>query len=242
MTTEERSEMMRKQWADGKRKTTIPRTLPDKTCPNCGNIFRPKHSKNVCCSHKCSNRKGKFVKCEQCGKEIWKKPYNLKAKKSFCSKECADKGHSKFMRKKFPGGSGNPFYRSGRRYEYKVVRELLSDGFTFAMRSPGSKGVFDVWGIKITPTDLLLKLIQVKGMKNTKTFNRAIPRVERSIMFKSIVGDNFKWWGKIRGIPKWASIVNFEIWVYNKGKECHKFRLIFKEKAREPEVIKVVNK
>lgn len=68
-----------------------------KTCASCGMKFYSKHARweRSVCSEKCrrarivaSKRKGKYLKCEQCGKEFWAKPYDIKKGKKFCSVDC----------------------------------------------------------------------------------------------------------------------------------------------------------
>jgi len=217
------------------RRSPIKVYLVNKKCSLCDKIFVPRHSYNKFCSKSCGKKKGNYVLCLSCKKSIWKKPYDIKNKKCFCSRNCANSFHSKFMRIKLKNGSGNPYYRSGRRYEYKVIQELYADGFMFVTRSVGSKGIFDVWGIKLSSHEIVLKLIQVKGMRNVKTFNSAISKKERAILFNSILNDNFKFGfnfqKKIIGIPVWVNIVHFELWLYEKNKGCHKFRLQYNGKS-----------
>lgn len=66
-------------------------------CVSCGKIFiRPKYricksSKRLYCTKICANhakyRGGKFVNCEVCNKEIWRRPSAL-LKNIFCSRRC----------------------------------------------------------------------------------------------------------------------------------------------------------
>lgn len=70
-------------------------TRYSKICVQCGIEFKTKHNKALYCSKECSSlakRNGATVRCENCGKEIYKKSYRIKRDKhNYCSDECARK-------------------------------------------------------------------------------------------------------------------------------------------------------
>ena len=217
-------------------------------CLWCGEWFIYIRKTQVYCSKKCSGlakRKKQKTSCNECGEEIWRKPTEMtRREKHYCSKECANDGHAKFMRKILPKGTKNKLYITGRRYEHKTVHALFEEGYNFATRTPGSRGVFDVWGIKFFEDSIHLRLIQVKAMKGVKTALSALARKDRAIMIQGVEKNNFAWAGKMRGVPKWASTVSFELWVYDRKRGLHKFFLdvpSLEWRAREPEIIDVAD-
>jgi len=206
-----------------------------KECVTCGVSFVPSRPEYPNCSKKCGGiYKNTSVKvnCGTCGQEINRKLSHYKKHKShYCSRSCADKGHSKFMIEtmgKIPKGNKN--YISGRRYEYKVVNYLKSVGY-IAQRSPGSRGVFDVWGFVVTPDAINLRFIQVKAYKNINT-DKALSKKDKSIMIDRISNNNFTWAEKIKGVPKWSKTTTFELWVFNKKGKCNKFKLDFTDEVK----------
>lgn len=72
-----------------------------RTCIVCGKQFIGKYPGkrgNLVCSEECRRRritqsklKGKYIRCEQCGKEFWVKPYRLARGVRYCSIECQAK-------------------------------------------------------------------------------------------------------------------------------------------------------
>jgi len=77
-------------------------------CKQCGKQFsvKPSHVKmghGKYCSMKClwqSQRTGRYVICETCGKEVWKMQKalkNSKSKKFFCAKSCQAKWRNKIF-------------------------------------------------------------------------------------------------------------------------------------------------
>jgi len=69
-------------------------------CLGCGKIVKLRRPKDKLkyCSLECwrhskhpQRKTGKIVKCEWCGKEVYKQRFHLKYKHHFCSKECANK-------------------------------------------------------------------------------------------------------------------------------------------------------
>ncbi len=94
-------------------------------CQTCSKEFyaKPSHIKlGYCkyCSRKCqaeSQKTGKFVLCDTCGKEIWRNQHDLKfskSKKYFCNKSCQT-----FWRNKFYSGFRHPNWKNGEHQEYR---------------------------------------------------------------------------------------------------------------------------
>ena len=207
-----------------------------KECPICKKEFIPHHSWQVYCSKKCGaalKRKGEILKCAICGKEFYRKRKEIKRGKSLCcSKECRGKWWSKVLTERLKGIPAR-WYSQGRSYEYKAIQELKEkEGCFLAVRSPGSKGMFDIFGLKIDEKDVYLYLIQVKALKRTSTVNRALPKQERAILLKSVKDNIFPFWrGKKeitnKGKPAWATKLFIELWIWEKRVGWHKFRLDF---------------
>lgn len=90
-------------------------------CQICKTVLyvKPSHQKlgyGKYCSRKCkelSQRKGKYVICHQCGKEVWKMPKALKhskSKKYFCSKSCqTTRRNGVFSGPKHPNWQGGEY-------------------------------------------------------------------------------------------------------------------------------------
>ncbi|MDD5071311.1 MAG: HNH endonuclease [Patescibacteria group bacterium] len=103
--------------------------MPIVKCKICGKNFhiKPSHKKlgyGKYCSKKCQyqgQRKGKYVICEICGKEVWKMPKELRASKSqkfFCSKRCQT-----IWRNKYYIGELHSNWRGGEFIYYRIMRE-----------------------------------------------------------------------------------------------------------------------
>lgn len=79
----------------------------------------------IYCSRSCSDmgrKKGKFVLCDICGKEIWKRPKalkNSKSKKFFCGKSC----QTKWRNKEFSGVK-HPNWKGGEFTYGRIMKEL----------------------------------------------------------------------------------------------------------------------
>ena len=102
--------------------------MPDKKCGICGKVFyiKPSHLKlgwGKFCSIKCRSKsqvKGKWVKCDNCGKKIWRTPKDFKRsknKKFFCSVAC----HCSWENRHVRCGSDSPNWKSG----LSAYRDLL---------------------------------------------------------------------------------------------------------------------
>ena len=95
--------------------------MPQVKCKICGRSFyiKPSHQKlgyGKYCSMNCAiaaRRKGKYVVCETCGKEVWKQPMALKRSRSgkfFCSKSCQTIWRNKeFSEERHPNWKGGEF-------------------------------------------------------------------------------------------------------------------------------------
>jgi len=85
--------------------------------------FFKKHGWGKYCSKKCqfqSQLKGKFIKCDVCGKQTWKMPKDIKHSKSgkfFCSKS-----HQTLWRNSFYSGPNHLFWTGGE----SVYRKILA--------------------------------------------------------------------------------------------------------------------
>lgn len=99
--------------------------MPKVKCKICNKEFyvKPSHQKlgyGKYCSKGCKflgQRKGKYVLCETCDKEVWKMPKDLKGSKSgkfFCSKKC----QTLWRNKKFSG----PLHQNWQGGEYTYYR------------------------------------------------------------------------------------------------------------------------
>ncbi len=101
--------------------------MPQVKCKICCKEFyaKPSHLKRgygVYCSRECHHkglRKGKFVECDTCGKEAWKRPKALKHSKSgkfFCSKSCQT-----LWRNSYYSGPKHPNWKGGDNIGYKKL-------------------------------------------------------------------------------------------------------------------------
>lgn len=74
--------------------TAMKRVLPDRVCPTCGVIFRPKQSKSKFCSSECNytNRplKGEYRGCAYCHSLFYARPSHTT--KRYCSPQCGARG------------------------------------------------------------------------------------------------------------------------------------------------------
>jgi len=103
--------------------------MPQIKCKLCSKEFyaKPSHLKlgwGKYCSRDCSSiaqRKGSYVKCEICGKEVWKIPKDINRSKSgkfFCSKSCQTK-----WRNVEYSGENHPFWQGGEHiYRNKMLK------------------------------------------------------------------------------------------------------------------------
>jgi hypothetical protein len=93
--------------------------MPQVSCKICSKEFyvKPNHLKlgwGKCCSRECSSKtrlKGEYIKCETCGKDVWKVPKDIKRSKSgkfFCNKSC----QTKWRNVKY-SGENHPLWRGG---------------------------------------------------------------------------------------------------------------------------------
>lgn len=80
-------------------------------------------------------------------------------------------------------------YDKGARYERRAKRELEEDGWLL-VRSAGSKGVFDIWALKV-------RLIQVKSTEEPKAWTGELEDIGAA--FPAMPG------------------ISLELWVWNKG-------------------------
>jgi predicted nucleic acid-binding Zn ribbon protein len=85
-----------------KKKTNKSPKLREFKCVICGNPFYNYLSPSEIlrgagkvCSKECkgilnskNKRRGKFIKCKNCGKEFWASPTNIKRNKQYCSRKC----------------------------------------------------------------------------------------------------------------------------------------------------------
>ena len=192
------SEVIKHQWDSGKRNKQRS-SVYEKICIYCKNNFVTKISSRKCCSVFCASRigrpkLGKIMNCTSCNKEIYRKKKHLIWKFSYCSRQCAGTERSKQLQKLFAiRRKGNRFYVSGRRYEYKTVQKLLLQGYQIVTRSPGSRGIFDVYAIGFTQDKIILRFIQVKGLRNKKTVISALSKKERAALLKGITKNTFIW-------------------------------------------------
>ncbi len=104
--------------------------MPNAKCNKCKKKFYVKsnHLKlgwGKYCSIKCrgeSQRTGKYVNCEICGKETWKTPKEIKRSKSgkfFCNKSCQAK-----WRNKYYSGELHPFWINGKNaYRAMMIKQ-----------------------------------------------------------------------------------------------------------------------
>jgi hypothetical protein len=102
--------------------------MSNRKCRICGNFFyiKPAHLKlgwGKYCSIKCRNKsqlKGKWVKCDNCGKKIWRTPKDFnrsKNKKFFCSVAC----HCSWENYQIRCGAKSPNWKTG----VSAYRDLL---------------------------------------------------------------------------------------------------------------------
>lgn len=94
--------------------------MPQVKCKICNKEFHTKPSQQkrghgIYCSPKCHHnglRKGKYIKCDTCGKKAWKAPKALKKTKSgklFCNKSC----HMIWKNKTRLSGENHPNWING---------------------------------------------------------------------------------------------------------------------------------
>jgi len=221
-----------------------------KICPNCNKEFSARRNKQIFCSKPCSKAKtknGETKKCVICGNEFYVKGTQLRRGKSeCCSKKCRGIQWGKILAERLKGVPVK-WYAQGRKYEYKAQNELKNEGCFITTRSPGSKGIFDVFGIKILDDNVCLYLVQVKALKKTSTVNRALPRQERAALIKSIQSNKFPvWFGGVKtsGKPGWTSQLLVELWIWEKRVGWHKFRLnletyLWEVRGKEPELVEL---
>src|SRR3990167_2235389 len=205
-----------------------------KTCLICKKDFIPTRKKYNTCSKKCGGlyrRSGQQKRCVICRNYFYIKPYHVKMQSNAncCSIKCRGEWWSRRLILLDRGKIPMKWYASGAKFERKGLIELREkEGCQIVTRSPQSRGIFDLYGIKFSETEIELYLIQVKALKNTSTVNAAVPKKERAIMLEKIKQNIYPVWAnskKLRGRPDWATRVYFEIWIYEKRKELHKFRL-----------------
>lgn len=93
--------------------------MPIVKCKICNKSFYAKPSQRArgvgkYCSRRCRDigwKKGKFVFCDTCGKQVWRAPRYLiksKSKKFFCSKSCQT-----VWRNKYYSGENHPLWNGG---------------------------------------------------------------------------------------------------------------------------------
>lgn len=101
--------------------------MPQVKCKICKKEFyvKPCHQRlggGKYCSRECKNygqRKGKYVRCHICNKEVWKAPKALQHSKSgyfFCSKSCQTQ-----WRNKYYSGPKHPNWVSGKNINYRKI-------------------------------------------------------------------------------------------------------------------------
>ncbi len=117
--------------------------MPIVKCKHCHKSFYAKPSWIKCgsgkyCSREChyvDKRKGKFVHCEICGKELWRKPQHIrrsKSKKFFCGKS-----HQTLWRNKVFSGKNHPNWKTGENIEYRKI--LTNEGVKQICKRCGEK-------------------------------------------------------------------------------------------------------
>ncbi|MDP2736716.1 MAG: HNH endonuclease signature motif containing protein [bacterium] len=105
--------------------------MPIVKCKRCNQelYVKPSHLKmgyGKYCSVKCrieSSRKGKYVHCEICGKEVWRIPKDLKGSKSgkfFCNKSCQTKWRNEYF-----SGPNHYLWKGG---EFIYRQKMLKSG------------------------------------------------------------------------------------------------------------------
>jgi Holliday junction resolvase len=95
----------------------------------------------------------------------------------------------------------NSNYRRGYQTEQRIVAEFSENGF-YAMRSPSSKGKFDVIGIKEDGV-YLIQAKRTKGKIYPSSYKKEIEKIE-------------EWITTLPHIPDWLHI-EFWIWVDHQG-------------------------
>jgi hypothetical protein len=116
--------------------------MPVNLCKICKKEFyiKPSHAKKgwgLYCSRKCRDegaRKGSFVNCDICNKEIWRtqRDFNRsKSKKYFCSKSCQT-----IWRNKFYSGERHPLWAGG---IYLYRKTLIDSKTPIVCKSCGCK-------------------------------------------------------------------------------------------------------
>jgi len=151
-------------------------------------------------------------KCLYCGKKY--KRYNRGSK--FCSFKC----YSLAVK----GRSLSPYYQSGRRYEYKTMKELKKIGFQIVIRSARSGGIFDIYAIRGSNKTRRIeevRCIQVKSTASSFPVKSIVPKAQRAEIINN------------KEVPIIGKDVFYEIWVWRirKGKDI--YRLNWKTKEFE---------
>ncbi len=67
---------------------------------------------------------GKFIECPICGIKKWKKPYQIKKKRLYCSKQCGLKGRNVHPKK----GSEHPSWK-GNNASYFVIHKWIRKNY-----------------------------------------------------------------------------------------------------------------
>ena len=149
-----------------------------KVCPRCKTVFKPTRKEYVYCSVKCGAiatfGNGRMIKCENCGKEVYRTPKRFKTKHHFCDRQCYAnymklhqvkeknanwKGGISFIKSGSSRGKSNG--RKGRYYENRTRKVLENEGF-YVTRSAASKGSMDLIAVRKDQ----IKLVQVKSGKS----------------------------------------------------------------------------
>ena len=106
--------------------------MKDVICSFCGKTFKKKDSQiELCLKHYCSltcaeqgRKKGKFVKCSTCSKEVYKTLGNLirsKTNKYFCCRTCSNRWTCKEKM-----GEGSPNWVSGESSYKKILSRVTT--------------------------------------------------------------------------------------------------------------------
>lgn len=99
--------------------------MPIVNCKICNQEFYIKpshlaHGFGKYCSRRCQTKgqlKGRFVRCNICGKRVWRMPKDLTKSKSgkfFCSKSCQTQWRNRYF-----SGERHPNWRGGEHQEYR---------------------------------------------------------------------------------------------------------------------------
>jgi len=107
----------------------------ERVCKNCGETYKTYASQRpIYCSRKCVNeskKNGSMVICEQCGKEHYVRPSEIKGKHKFCSVSCGityrnlTEANPSFRRD--ISGSKNPMFGKGLRGEANPMFGMTGD-------------------------------------------------------------------------------------------------------------------